>query len=200
MNKNQIFFGWGGAHDIFEVLRQEFSEDECKKIYNTLFYNVESKGKTADDKPINIIPQREINTWTPEFYDLERKNPVKTSASIYYNIKYSAYSKIYRLRKYVDLINCKYYTSLKLNFHYGNYGYTFLMYFEMPHNLTMDISKYNDYLVQWGRMKDKFKLEPKLCAVDSNFSIKKQFPDVPWIKKPEPKPLDKVNPKKIVKP
>lgn len=180
MNQVQTIFGWAGSDDIFEVLRQEFSENDCKILYNTLFFKIETQNKNSTKPDKSIRPNRGINNWIVDKYIEERKTKEKTIISYLYGINYSAYDKIYRLRKFIDLINCKYCTGIKLNFCYSHKGYTFLMYFDEPSKNNIDMQKLNGYISQWGRMKDKFKLEPKVYSIDSTFYIKPNKPNVPW--------------------
>lgn len=191
MNQTQSIFGWSGANEIFEILRQEFDETECKKIYNILFFKIQTIGNNK--KPINQFKQ--INNLLPDQYIEEKKNGgKKTIISYLYETKYSAHDKINRLKKYADLLNCKYCTSLKINFHYGNRGYTYLMYFGDPSKDNIEVSKLNSYLDQWNRMKNKFTLEPKVHLITPIFFVKVLKPDVPWIA-----PIDQTSTKNKLK-
>lgn len=176
MSKTQSIFGWAGGGEIFEVLRQEFDEEKCKMIYNILFYRVETKvgGKTI--KP--FVP---INNLLPWQYAEEKGKKEKTVVSYLYGVKYSAYDKINRLQQYIDVLNCKYCTGLKINFAHSSKGYTFLMYFDEPCKGSMKLCKVMEYAVQWDRMKAKFTNEPQIHVIDYGFFGKSVKPVVPWV-------------------
>ncbi|QKF93608.1 hypothetical protein QKU48_gp0150 [Fadolivirus algeromassiliense] len=180
MNQTQTIFGWAGSNDIFEVVKMEFPEEECKKIYSNLFFKVETQNKNSKKIDKTIRPFKGINNLMPDKFLEEKNQKDKSITSYLYSIKYSAYDKIFRMKKYIDLINCKYCTGLKFNFCYTNKGYTFLMYFDEPSKNNLDMQKLNGYLSQWNRMKDIFKLDPKIYSIDHSFFVKSTKPNVPW--------------------
>ena len=122
----QLIYGWVGEKDIIELLKNVFSEEEQKKIYNILHYKIE---KLFPDKR-EIKPISGINKWTPNIYKKEQIDNTPTIVSTLYKISFSAYNKINSLQKYIDIINCQYGINLNINFHFNPLkGYVFILYF-----------------------------------------------------------------------
>jgi hypothetical protein len=174
----EIFFGWLGSQKIYDFMSYEFNEEIKKKIYNLLFFKIETK---MGQKVIN--PPKGINQWLPEKYEDEIATKKPTFISTLYKTTYSAYDKIYKMSKYVNLINCKYAVNLKINFHFsqkGYDGYTFILYFDshvkvINYVASMDLEKMSHYLTIWNRLKEKFKIEPKIHSLNERSFIKMPF-------------------------
>jgi hypothetical protein len=164
----QIIFGFINK-DIYEVLKDNFPEEDQKKIYNILCYTIQ---KTLPDKK-QIKPLKGINQWTPDAYkkaklqdQIENK---QSFISVLYKTNFSAYQKINSLQKYVDIINCKHGINLNINFHYDGFKYTFLLYFGQHSTYnknvtTLDFDKVNEYVKTYNRVKDILKIEPKIYS------------------------------------
>lgn len=149
---SQTIFGWVGAKDIYEFLKQEFKEEnDQKKINNILTFKIQTK--LTDEKLIK--PNVGVNKWTVDTYRDEIKNKKPTFISLLYRTKYSAYNKIYSLQKYIDLINCKYGSNLKINFHYNEARriYTFILYFSEP-GKDISYDQISGYIKTWNRIKN----------------------------------------------
>ena len=164
----QIIYGWVGEKDIYEVLKNNFSEEDQKKIYNILHFSIQKA--LPDKKPIK--PMKGINNWTPEVYKKEKMENKQTFITTLYKISFSAYHKINSLQKYVDIINCKHGINLNVNFYYNEFkGYVFILYFgnHQPFNksflTTLDFEKVNEYTRTWNRVKDILILDPKICCL-----------------------------------
>lgn len=164
----QIIYGWVGEKDIYEVLKNNFSEEDQKKIHNILHYSIQ---KTLPDKK-PIKPNKGINNWTPEVYKKEKLENNHTFISTLYKLSFSAYHKLNSLQKYIDIINCKYAINLNINFYYNQYqNYIFILYFGNhsqhvnKYLSTIDFDKVNEYTKTWNRVKDVLQLDPKICCL-----------------------------------
>ena len=162
----QIIFGWVGEKDIIEVLNNLFTDEDQQKIYNLLHFAINHKFQ--DGTPITITLG--INNATPDVYINEKKLGENNSITKLYDVKFSAYNKIYCLQKYINLINCKYGINLNINFHYYPMKYTFILYFGKhsigdPNKSSLDFEQINENIKSWNRIKDIFKLEPKIYAL-----------------------------------
>lgn len=155
------FYGWIDNKKIYEVIKNEYNEEDQKKIYNLLHFKVQNK--LSDEKEIK--PPQGINKWTPDVYKKEQETKTHTFVSVLYKTQYSAHDKINRLQKYIDQINYKYAINLKINFYYNTLkGYKFILYFgdystSTSTNISFDNTKLNEYICIWNRIKDKFSNE-----------------------------------------
>lgn len=155
-------YGWVENKNIYELIKNEYSEEEQKKLYNLLHYKVQNK--LNDNK--DIKPNQGINKWTPDVYKNEQETNKSTFISVLYKTQYSAYDKINRLQACVDRLNYKYAINLKINFFYNSVkGYKFVLYFGdyLTNNSTQisfDPQKLTDYTNTWNRIKDKFSNDP----------------------------------------
>lgn len=155
-------YGWVDNKNIYELIKNEYSEEDQKKLYNLLHYTVQKK--LNDNK--DIRPNQGINKWTPDVYKKEQEENKPTFISVLYKTQYSAYDKINRLQTLIDRLNYKYAINLKINFHYNSVkGYKFILYFgdfmtSTSTQISFDNQKLNDYTGTWNRIKDKFPNDP----------------------------------------
>lgn len=154
-------YGWVDSKNIYEVIKNEYSEEDQKKLYNLLHYKVQNK--LNDNK--DIKPYQGINKWTPDVYRKEQEDNKSTFVTVLYKTQYSAYDKINRIQKYLDQLNYKYAVNLKINFYYNTVkGYKFILYFgdfitNTSTLISFDNNKLNEYINIWNRIKDKFSNE-----------------------------------------
>lgn len=162
-----VIFGWIGSQDIYNFLKNEFNEQDMKKIYNILFFKIETKdikynntGMNQDtiDKYYELKKKDKNDDNNKDIKDIKDKNDKLIKN---YQSKYSAYNKILSMYKYLNIINLKYGVNLKINFHHYLSKDTFVLYFgEFLENIN--VSKMMEYLNTWDRLKKKFDIEPKI--------------------------------------
>ena len=151
-------YGWVDNKNIYELIKNEYSEEDQKKLYNLLHYKVQNK--LNDNK--DIKPIQGINKWTPDVFKKEQETNKPSFISILYKTQYSAYDKINRLQQFIDRLNYKYAINLKINFYYnGVKGYKFILYFgeyltNTTNLISFDNNKLTEYIGTWNRIKDKF--------------------------------------------
>ncbi|HJZ23271.1 MAG TPA: hypothetical protein VJ201_02350 [Candidatus Babeliales bacterium] len=162
-----LIYGWFDNKNIYELIKDEFSEEEQKTLYNLLHFKIENK--LSNEKPIK--PYTGVNKWTPDVYKKELETQNTTFVTTLYRTKYSAYDKINKLQKYIDKINYKYAVNLKINFYYKEMrGYKFILYFgdyiyDRNTIVSFDANKLTEYIGTWNRVKDKFKIEPMIHSI-----------------------------------
>jgi len=155
-------YGWVDNKNIYELIKNEYSEEDQKKLYNLLHYKVQNK--LNDNK--DIKPNQGINKWTPDVFKKEQETNNFSFVSVLYKTQYSAYDKINRLQNLIDRLNYKYAINLKINFYYNNIkGYKFILYFgdystNTSNLISFDNNKLNEYIGTWTRIKDKFLNNP----------------------------------------
>jgi len=162
-----IIYGWFDSKVIYELIKDEFVEEEQKKLYNLLHFNIQNK--LNNEKPIK--PYTGINKWTPDVYQKEVETKTTTFITTLYRTKYSAYDKINKLQTYIDKLNYKYAINLKINFYFKELkGYKFILYFgdyvyHPKEVVSLEANKLTEYIGTWNRIKDKFKIEPMIQCI-----------------------------------
>lgn len=163
----ELIYGWVGANNILDFLKCEFtSENDQKKLNSLLNFKIQTK---LNDK--DIKPSKGINKWDVDLYNQYKTQKTYNYVTLLYKVQYSAYDKINRLQKFVDIINYKYAVNLKINFYYNGSKYTYILYFNNSPNSkqrfeSISNEKIKEFNSCWQRIEHVFKYNPSINVLN----------------------------------
>lgn len=143
INNNTIVCGWFNNKDIIDILKRDLNEKDTKQVEQLLNFTTDTK---------NIGAYYGFNQY---FYDDYLKNKVEKT----YDAKYGPYYKIRYLQNYVNKVNIKRITNLKINFYRPTWDnsskrISYMLYFgDHDDENLMSIDKIDGWKNQIERLK-----------------------------------------------